>query len=268
MSSSWIKIRTDLYTDPKVIEMTRRFDYMTYGLSGKDVTPVTGQGVTRHNLRHLVVGCLCQLWGTVRLRGKREGDDLIVKNANLSTIDDIVFLDGFGDAVEHVGWVKVVECDELNSLIFNNFFSEYNTDPNDDHRVKNAERKRRQREREKSRDATVTESHHSHVTVTPQCHTEKRRVEKNNKYNASDELLALGVSENLISDWLKVRKVKRLAETKTAIDAFIREAGKAGITCEQAVQVSCERGWGGFRADWIKNPNQQEKPTSIADRLL
>lgn len=271
MSSSWIKIRTDLHTDPKVIEMARRLEYMTNAEPDKAVTFVTIQRVTCHNWRHVIVGCLCQLWGVLRQRGKREGDNLVLKNATLNTIDDIVLLDGFGDAVEHVGWVVEHESDQFKSLIFSNFFSEYNSDPNDDRRTKDAERKRRQRERERSRDTPVTESQHSHGTVTPNCHTEKRRVEKNNKYNARDELLALGVPDELIIDWLEVRKAKRAPLTKAALAKVIREADKAGISIEQAIRLCCENSWQGFNAKWLDNSSQQAataKPTPIADRLL
>ena len=271
MSSSWIKIRTDLHTDPKVIEMARRLEYMTNAEPDKAVTFVTIQRVTCHNWRHVIVGCLCQLWGVLRQRGKREGDDLVLKNATLNTIDDIVLLDGFGDAVEHVGWVVELDEDHFKSLIFYNFFSEYNSDPNDDRRTKDAERKRRQRERERSRDTPVTESQHSHGTVTPNCHTEKRRVEKNNKYNARDELLALGVPDELINDWLEVRKAKRAPLTKTVIAKLAREAEKAGISVAEAVRLCCERNWQGFDAKWLDNLSQQKvtaKPTPIADRLL
>lgn len=31
-----------------------------------------------------------------------------------------------------------------------------------------------------------------------------------------------------------------------------REAAKAGITLEAALTMCCERGWSGFKADWVE----------------
>lgn len=252
MISGWIKLRVDLHTDPKVIEMARRLDYMT---NSDPNYPVTLQRVTRHNWRHIVVGCLCQVWGVVRARGKRHDDDLVVSSATLQTLDDIVQLEGLGDALEHVGWVVQQELDGANSLVFNNFFSEYNTDPNDDHRAKATERKRKQRERDRSKNSHVTVSQPSHATVTPIGHTEKSREEKY-IYDARKELLALGVPDDIVRDWLIIRGKKKL--TKTSLDATTREAEKAGLSLEQAIRICCERGWVGFMAKYLQGDQQQQ----------
>lgn len=255
MIGSWIKIRLDLNTDPKVIEMARRLDYMT---NSDPSYPVTLQRVTRHNWRHVVVGCLCQVWGVVRARGKRHDDDLIVSSATLQTLDDIVQLEGFGDALEHVGWVVQQECDGDNSLVFNNFFSEYNTDPNDDYRAKATERKRKQRERDRGEKSHVTLSQPSHATVTPLSHTEKSREEKN-IYNARKELLALNVPDDLVREWLDIRKKKKQPLTKSGIDRTIREAEKASLTLVQVIKICCERSWGGFSASYLQNDQQAQQ---------
>ena len=63
-----------------------------------------------------------------------------------------------------------------------------------------------------------------------------------------------GVPEELTSEWKQVRKAKRAGPiSQTVIDALHREAGKAGITVEQAVRCCVERGWQGFKADWYTN---------------
>lgn len=60
-----------------------------------------------------------------------------------------------------------------------------------------------------------------------------------------------GVPDELLRDYLEVRKAKRAGKlTPTAIKGLQREAGKAGITLEQAIEACCEFGWQGFRADW------------------
>ena len=64
----------------------------------------------------------------------------------------------------------------------------------------------------------------------------------------------------LLQDFMQVRKAKRAgALTETAFNGIIREAGKAGITTDQAVQVCCERGWTSFKAEWLTD---RGKPAS------
>lgn len=56
--------------------------------------------------------------------------------------------------------------------------------------------------------------------------------------------------------WLAVRKAKRGGPvTETALDGVRREAAKAGITLDDAVRISAERSWVGFRADWEWRPS-------------
>jgi uncharacterized protein YdaU (DUF1376 family) len=61
-----------------------------------------------------------------------------------------------------------------------------------------------------------------------------------------------GVALTLWSDFLILRRAKKLPITNTALDGIKREADKAGITLNEAITICCERGWGGFKADWLK----------------
>lgn len=61
------------------------------------------------------------------------------------------------------------------------------------------------------------------------------------------------IPAELYSDYMKVRKAKKAGElTETAFNGIVREAEKAGISIEDAIKQCCERGWVGFKADWIK----------------
>lgn len=60
------------------------------------------------------------------------------------------------------------------------------------------------------------------------------------------------VEEQVWNDWLATRKVKKAPVTQTALDGIHREAQKAGLTLEAALQTMCERGWQGFKAEWIQ----------------
>lgn len=89
-----------------------------------------------------------------------------------------------------------------------------------------------------------------------------RTVRSNRQGDAAKvaaELLP-GLPENLVADFLAVRKAKKLPLTETAVAGLQREAGKAGMSLESAVRLCCERGWASIRADWIRDQPALESP--------
>ncbi|MBC7621827.1 MAG: YdaU family protein [Aeromicrobium sp.] len=69
--------------------------------------------------------------------------------------------------------------------------------------------------------------------------------------SASLDLLG-GIPAQLAIDFKKLRSKKNAPITPTAIEGMRREAAKAGITLEAALTMCCERGWSGFKADWVE----------------
>ena len=63
------------------------------------------------------------------------------------------------------------------------------------------------------------------------------------------------VSPDLWEKWMQVRKQKRMIMTDGVIDFMRREAKAYGISLAQAVQICVDRGWGGFKADYMTNTN-------------
>lgn len=60
-----------------------------------------------------------------------------------------------------------------------------------------------------------------------------------------------GVIESTWLDFVKHRKAKKAPITATAIKGIQREADKAGLTLDAALQIMCARGWTGFSAEWV-----------------
>lgn len=60
-----------------------------------------------------------------------------------------------------------------------------------------------------------------------------------------------GVSVSLWDDYLKTRKARM---TPTALAGLLRESGKAGLSLSEVLTMCCERGWRGFKADWLAKP--------------
>jgi hypothetical protein len=154
MAGDWIKMRTDLYRDPKVCLIADRL-LDSEGALARYVSQnmQRNMSVTRNVMRNVTVGALVTLWGVTRHRGKRIDDDLLVRSASISVVDDIADLPGFGEAMESVGWV--IQTDE--GIVFPHFFEEFNVEPGMDQKQANAERQKRYREKRNAlRNVTVT----------------------------------------------------------------------------------------------------------------
>jgi len=67
-----------------------------------------------------------------------------------------------------------------------------------------------------------------------------------------------GVLPEVWQDFVQQRKAKKAAITETAIKGIEREANKAGITLNAALQEICARGWTGFKAEWVQKGNKTE----------
>lgn len=80
--------------------------------------------------------------------------------------------------------------------------------------------------------------------------------------NKAVALLPVGVLESTWHDFIALRKTKKAPVTQTALDGIAREATKAGISLESALRMCCERGWTGFRAEWIDKAHPQHKTPS------
>jgi len=62
-----------------------------------------------------------------------------------------------------------------------------------------------------------------------------------------------GVDISIWNDFLTLRKAKKLPVTQTAINGLIKEGKKANMNLLEVLKTCCERGWGGFKADWVKD---------------
>lgn len=91
---------------------------------------------------------------------------------------------------------------------------------------------------------------------TPYKRREEREGEEKKQAARARDVIAKpeDVDDVVWSDYLKLRKAKRAPVTATSIDETRKEAGKAGISLEDAFRVCCAKGWQGFKADWVRAP--------------
>jgi uncharacterized protein YdaU (DUF1376 family) len=93
--------------------------------------------------------------------------------------------------------------------------------------------------------------------VPSNCHIEDKI--KEDKKREKNIVTPAGVSESIFKDYLEVRKAKKAKWTETALKGLIRESDKAKITLQEAMQICCERGWIGFKAEWIQQEAKKAK---------
>ena len=77
-----------------------------------------------------------------------------------------------------------------------------------------------------------------------------------------------GVTDGVWQDWLKLRKAKKAAVTQTALDGIQREADKAGVSLQSVLETCCERGWTGFKAEWLQSHAHQDKTLGAARAIF
>ena len=69
-----------------------------------------------------------------------------------------------------------------------------------------------------------------------------------------------GVTTQTWEDFLSHRKDCKSPVTETVINAFSREAEKAGLSLEEALATCMLHGWRGFSAEWLLNRGKGKNP--------
>lgn len=91
----------------------------------------------------------------------------------------------------------------------------------------------------------------------------------NNKFSFKNSLLVLGASENLINDWLLVRKNKKATNSETAFNSFKKELELSGLEINNVLTICIERSWSGFKSEWVKNTTKQtEQKQSLLTPII
>ena len=76
-----------------------------------------------------------------------------------------------------------------------------------------------------------------------------------------------GVSANVWADFKKLRTAKKSPLTQTALDGIARQAAKAGLTLSTVLEMCCERGWVGFKAEWVHEKRNAYLPPQPSDTV-
>lgn len=102
--------------------------------------------------------------------------------------------------------------------------------------------------------------------VETEVETEVEVETKETKFDFKKSLLLYGFDSSLISEWMKIRKVKRNVNSETAFNGFISEVMKSNKDPNEILRTCVERSWSGFKNEWLINTNtNQNGNTKIND---
>jgi uncharacterized protein YdaU (DUF1376 family) len=108
--------------------------------------------------------------------------------------------------------------------------------------------------------------------ITPPIATKKHKPlnikqETDKPNTTAQKLLAtLEISKSVADDFIALRNRLKAPITQTSLNGIQREALKARLTLEAALQICCERSWRGFKAEWIQD--QGKKSNGVQDARL
>jgi hypothetical protein len=101
--------------------------------------------------------------------------------------------------------------------------------------------------------------------VNPQSIVEDSKEEETNiVFNFKKSLIDLGIQEQIVTDWLKVRKFKKAANTETAFISIKTQIEKSNLSANACIKKAVENSWAGFKAEWLKNKSTNH-PSYLSD---
>jgi hypothetical protein len=115
----------------------------------------------------------------------------------------------------------------------------------------------------RSTDSTVNDNVNVNVNdnVNDNVSVNDNDIKKNTKgdkppvFMFKKSLLDYGFEKQLVEDFLKNRKTKKLTNTKTAYDSFIEEIEKTRRDKNELFKIIVQKGWGGFKSSWPIDEN-------------
>jgi hypothetical protein len=246
MAGDWIKMRSDLFTHPKVVRIA--------------------SALKADKLR--TVGGLMSVWCLFDAHSA----DGTLDGYSGETLDDHLSWPGFSAAMSAVGWLSIGP----ESLALPEF--ETHNGASAKRRAQDADRKKAVRktsasdaDKMRTREEKIREEKKEQEQEAPPAPRPSVPRAPDPEPTPKQRLQAAGVEPAHIRDFLEIRKAKKAPLTDTAIDGIEREAAKAGITLAAAIKICCERSWQGFKADWLHDrgsaPAQPAQPPRTRQML-
>lgn len=91
------------------------------------------------------------------------------------------------------------------------------------------------------------------------------------KFSFKQSLLDNGADEQLVNDWIKVRKTKDATNTKTALNKFMNQVELSGRSLNDVLTKCVEKSWAGFEVSWKADweaPATKKQPLPTLDEIM
>lgn len=242
MAGDWIKMRGNLWDDPRVS-----------GLCDQ-----TGAQEAA------IIGGLYWLWTTA----DQHTEDGVLPGMTLRAIDRKTGIETFGQALVSIGWIN-----ELDDGILIVRFDEHNG-TSAKRRCMEAQRKANSRKLS-ANDADITPTENGQLRTD--CGAREREREDISTTDVVDKTHAkraviakpAEVLQSVWDDFIALRKAKKAPLSLTALQGIQRESDKAGISLEAALSMCCTRGWQSFRAEYLKETSRAAgRPMTAAENYV
>jgi hypothetical protein len=96
---------------------------------------------------------------------------------------------------------------------------------------------------------------------------EEIREDKKNAFSFRKNLYDIGINKNLVEDFLKNRKLKRLSNTETACKNLIIEFNKNEIPINELMETVVSNGWGSFKNSWLETNKTKNNGQQTTNKL-
>jgi len=115
---------------------------------------------------------------------------------------------------------------------------------------------------------TINNKHKTDIVVANAYPVDKWESGKSDTKRFKKELLDLGVNPQVLETFMESRKKKKSVNSKVALTRIINESAKAMYSVSKAVQISAEKGWAGFEAEWVSvKQTKQEREEARANEI-
>lgn len=256
MSGDWIKMRKSLLTDPRVIRIS--------------------SALKADRLR--TIGGLFSAWCLL----DEQTIDGHLSGYSPEIFDEIVFFPGLARQMAAVGWLEIKDGE-----IVATEFSKHNgqsakkraqdsvrkmsareadkTRTDSGQKADQRREEKRIEEREKNREENRIKDTHTNTDAGEPRISVSARPQRTRRPS-----VAIGLPHDITeSHWRDWTACRRKPVTESVMEGLRREAAKAGITADEAVQIAAERQWEGFKAEWLNNdrtiavPERKPAPTQM-----
>jgi len=226
MAGDWIKMRSELQSHPKVVRILS-------AMRPHDVQNATD--------KFRVIGGLHAAWSVF----DTHSTDGVLFGYTPDLLNHVIGWPGFAEAMIAVDWLSFDGRETLTLPEFDEHNGQSAKRRAEDQKRKRDGRKCPQSVRNLSANGADKKRNESGLDKR-----EDKREEQKQK-NTPDGELFDGIPEQVAHDFKQLRQKLRAPITATAMAGIRREAEKAGLTTTAALAMCCERGWRGFKAEWV-----------------